>query len=250
MTQLLSGQVAIVTGGNAGIGKAIVQKFVDEGARLAIFGTNKENGLKTITEIQEKHPNCEMKFYSVDVAQTTTVEEAIKQVLEDFGQIDILVNNAGITRDQLLMKMSEEDWDRVLDTNLKSCYNTCKAVSRIMMKARKGRIINVSSVVGLIGNPGQTNYAASKAGMIGFSKALAKELASRKVLVNCIAPGFIETPMTGKLSENQKASAVATIPMGEFGQPEDIAYAACFLASSMANYITGQVITVDGGIAM
>jgi len=250
MRQMLKDQVAIITGGNAGIGKAIAQKFAEEGAHVAIFGTNSETGQNVVTEIEAAYPNSRAQFYQVDVSQTIAVEETIKQVLQDFGQIDILVNNAGITADQLLMKMSENEWDRVLDINLKSCFNTCKAVSRIMMKARKGRIINVSSVVGLMGNPGQTNYAASKAGMIGFTKALAKELASRHINANCIAPGFVQTAMTDKLADNQKTAALATIPMGEFGQVEDIAYAACFLASEMARYMTGQVLTVDGGLVM
>lgn len=250
MKQVLLGEVALITGGNAGIGKAIALKFAEEGANLAIFGTNVENGLKTVAEVKAAYSDCQVNFYMIDVSQTAAVEEGIKQVLQEFGKIDILVNNAGITADNLLMKMPENDWDRVIEVNLKSCYNTCKAVSRSMMKARKGRIINVSSVVGLMGNPGQTNYAASKAGMIGFTKALAKELASRHILVNCIAPGFIETPMTDKISEKQKEIALATIPLGEFGQPEDIAHAACFLASSMANYMTGQVLTVDGGLVM
>lgn len=250
MKQLLANQVAIVTGGNAGIGKAIVFKFAEEGAHLAIFGTNQENGQKTLEEIEKLHPGCKAHFYFVDVSQTALVEEAIKKVLEDFGQIDILVNNAGVTADQLLMKMTESDWDRVLDINLKSCFNTCKAIVRSMMKAKRGRIINISSVVGLTGNPGQTNYAASKAGMIGFSKALAKELASRRILVNCIAPGFIQTNMTDKLTDSQKEGILKAIPMGELGKTDDVANAACFLASSMAEYITGQVITVDGGMVM
>lgn len=250
MKHLLSDQVAIITGGNAGIGKAIALKFAEEGAKVAIFGTNQENGLKTLEEISRLVPNCKAQFYLVDVSQTQTVDESIKKVIEDFGQIDILVNNAGITADQLLMKMSENDWDRVIDINLKSCYNTCKAVVRGMMKAKKGRIINISSVVGLMGNAGQTNYAASKAGMIGFTKALAKELASRQILVNCIAPGFIRTNMTDKLNEVQKEAIVKSIPVGELGNSDDIAYAACFLASEMANYITGQVLTVDGGMVM
>lgn len=250
MKQLLANQVAIVTGGNAGIGKAIVHKFAKEGAHLAIFGTNLENGQRTLEEIAKQQPSCKARFYFVDVSQTALVEESIKKVLEDFGQIDILVNNAGVTADQLLMKMLENDWDRVLDINLKSCFNTCKAIVRTMMKAKKGRIINISSVVGLTGNPGQTNYAASKAGMIGFTKALAKELASRHILANCIAPGFIQTNMTDKLTDNQKEEILKSIPMGTLGKTEDVANAACFLASSMADYITGQVITVDGGMVM
>lgn len=250
MKFLLANQVAIITGGNAGIGKAIAWKFAEEGAQLAIFGTNAEKGQCTIEEICQSFPACKAKFYTVNVAKTQDVEDAINQVIADLGSIDILVNNAGVTSDQLLMKMSEDDWDRVIEVNLKSCYNTCKAVVRGMMKARKGRIINISSVVGLMGNAGQTNYAASKGGMIAFTKSLAKELAARKILVNCIAPGFIDTNMTEKLNETQKEGAVKLIPLGEFGKPEDIADAACFLASPMAAYITGQVLTVDGGMVM
>jgi len=250
MKPLLIGQVAIVTGGNAGIGKAIAFKFAEEGAHVAIFGTNPETGLKTVEEIKAAYPNSQARFYAVNVSQTALVEENIKKVVEDFGRIDILVNNAGVTVDQLLMKMSEEDWDQVLDINLKSCYNTCKAVVRGMMKAKKGRIINISSVVGLNGNPGQTNYAASKAGMIGFTKALAKEVASRGILVNCIAPGFTQTNMTDKLSDGQKEAVLKSIPLGDWGKPSDIANAACFLASEMSSYITGQVLTVDGGLVM
>ncbi len=250
MKNLLLDQVAIVTGGNAGIGKAIALKFAEEGAKVAILGTNDETGAHTIAEMKQLIPSSQVVFYKVDVSQTADVEATIKKVLEDFGKVDILVNNAGITADQLLMKMSEEEWDRVLAVNLKSCYNTCRAVVRSMMKAKKGKIINVSSVVGLIGNPGQANYAASKAGMIGFSKALAKELATRNILVNCIAPGFIQTKMTDTLSEEQKEAILKEIPLGRLGDCMDIANAAWFLASPLSNYMTGQVVTIDGGMAM
>lgn len=250
MKHSLTNQVAVITGGNAGIGKAIALKFAEEGAHLAIFGTNQATGAQALQEIKTTVPDCKAHFYVVDVSQTVAVEEAFKKVTEELGPIDILVNNAGITADQLLMKMSETDWDRVLDINLKSCFNSCKAVVRSMMKAKKGRIINISSVVGLMGNAGQTNYAASKSGMIGFTKALAKELASRNVLVNCVAPGFIRTQMTDKLNEAQKEAILKSIPLGELGNVEDIANAVYFLASSMANYITGQVLTVDGGMVM
>lgn len=250
MNHLLQNQVAVVTGGNAGIGKAIVFKLVEEGAKVAILGTNAETGASTVAEVKQAYPSSQVNFYTVNVAQTSAVEEVIKKIIEDFGQIDILVNNAGVTADQLLMKMSEEDWDRVLSVNLKSCYNTCRAIVRPMMKAKKGKIINISSVVGLIGNPGQTNYAASKAGMIGFSKALAKELASRNILVNCIAPGFIKTKMTDALSDNQKEAILKEIPLGRLGDVNEIANAVWFLASPLSSYMTGQVLTVDGGMVM
>jgi 3-oxoacyl-[acyl-carrier protein] reductase len=250
MKDALKNQVAMVTGGNAGIGKAIVQQFVQEGAKVAIVGTNLENGLNTVAEIKSLYPEANVFFYQFDVSKTGDVEEGVKKIVQDLGPIEILVNNAGVTADQLLMKMSEDDWDRVIGVNLKSCYNTCHAVVRGMMKARKGKIINITSVVGLVGNAGQANYAASKAGIIGFSKALAKELAPRNILVNCIAPGFIKTKMTDTLNENQKEAILNGIPLGHLGEPQDIAYAAWFLASPLANYMTGQVLTVDGGMVM
>lgn len=249
MKQLLTDQVAIVTGGNAGIGKAIALKFAEEGAKVVIFGTNRETGASAVAEIRSQ-TNADVHFVAVDVSQTAAVDEAMKKVVDQFGQIDILVNNAGVTADQLLMKMSEQEWDRVLDINLKSCYNTCRAVVRGMMKAKKGRVINISSVVGLTGNAGQVNYAASKAGMIGFTKALAKELASRGILVNCIAPGFIRTNMTDLLSDAQKEAISKDIPLGYMGEASDIANMAWFLASPLSRYITGQVMTIDGGMVM
>lgn len=250
MNHLLQDQVIIVTGGNAGIGKAISLKLAEEGAHLAIMGTNSETGNETLEEIRKKNSSSLSKFYQVDVSRTLSVEECIKQVLLDFGKVDTLVNNAGITADQLLMKMSEEEWDRVLAVNLKSCFNTCKAIIRSMMKAKKGKIINITSVVGLTGNAGQTNYAASKAGMIGFTKSLAKEVAPRNILVNCIAPGFIQTSMTDKLSQEQKERILNEIPLSRLGDCLDIANAVWFLATPLSNYITGQVLTVDGGMAM
>ncbi|MFI0435170.1 MAG: 3-oxoacyl-ACP reductase FabG [Parachlamydiaceae bacterium] len=250
MNQLLTNQVAIVTGGNAGIGKAIAFKLAEDGAKVAIMGTNSEAGHLTVAEIKEAIPSSDVRFYKVDVSLTSAVDEAVRLVVDQFGKIDLLVNNAGITADQLLMKMSEEDWDRVITVNLKSCYNTCHAVVRPMMKARKGKIINVSSVVGLIGNPGQTNYAASKAGMIGFSKALAKELASRHILVNCVAPGFISTKMTDALTESQKEVIIDQIPLKRLGEASEVAHAVWFLASPLCLYMTGQVITIDGGMVM
>lgn len=246
MYDLLKNQVAIITGGTSGIGKAIAVEFAKQGAKVAIFGTNAERGEQTIQTIgQEK-----AAFYQVNVGNTKDVEEAIKQVQEKQGPVDILINNAGVTRDQLMLKMTEEDWDQVMEINVKSCYNTCKALTRQMLKARKGIIINISSVIGLIGNPGQTNYAASKAAIIGFTKALAKELASRGIRVNCIAPGFIDTKMTEAMTDQQRQATLLSIPMERMGMPIDIANAAVFLASPMASYITGQVLTVDGGMVM
>ncbi len=246
MQELLKNQVAIITGGTSGIGKAIALEFARQGAKLAIFGTNPERGEQVIQEIGSE----KAAFYQVNVGKTKEVEEAIKLVQEQQGPIDILINNAGITRDQLMLKMTEEDWDHVMEVNVKSCYNTCKALTRPMLKARKGVIINISSVIGLVGNIGQANYAASKAAIIGFTKALAKELASRNIRVNCIAPGFIDTKMTDAMTEQQRQVTLSTIPMERIGTPNDIAQAAVFLASSMASYITGQVLTVDGGMVM
>jgi 3-oxoacyl-[acyl-carrier protein] reductase len=248
MNHLLKGQVAIVTGGNAGIGKAISTKFAEQGAHLFIFGTNSERGQETIREIQQLTGNETAEFFQVDVSNTADVDTAIKKIIEKTGRVDVLVNNAGITRDQLMMKMTEEDWDRVFAVNVKSCYNTCQSLIRSMMKARRGKIINMSSVIGLTGNIGQVNYAASKAAIIGFTKALAKEVASRNICVNCIAPGFIDTPMTGVLSEEQKKGILAQIPLGRMGSPLDIANAVLFLASGLADYVTGQVLIVDGGM--
>lgn len=248
MEQLLKDEIALITGGTAGIGKAIALKFAEHGAKVVIFGTNADRGNAVVEEVRQLTGEDLAAFYQVDVAKIQSVDEAIKNVLETFGRVDILINNAGITRDQLLMKMSEEEWDQVLDTNLKSCYHTCHAIVRPMMKARKGKIINISSVVGLIGNSGQVNYAASKAGMIGFTKALAKEIAARGICVNCIAPGFIASSMTDVLTQDQKTALLAKIPMGRMGEAVEIANAALFLASSLANYVTGQVLTVDGGM--
>jgi 3-oxoacyl-[acyl-carrier protein] reductase len=250
MDKLLQNKCAIVTGGTAGIGKAIALKFAEQGAKVIIFGTHKERGAQAVAEIKQTTGNDLGTFYAVNVANKAEVEQVIKQILETHPQIDILVNNAGITRDTLLMKMTEKDWDDVMAINVKSCYNTSHALVRSMMKARQGKIINISSVVGLTGNAGQTNYAASKAAIIGFTKALAKEVASRNINVNCIAPGFIETGMTEILNTAKKDAALAGIPLGRMGTPTEIAHTALFLASSMADYITGQVITIDGGMVM
>lgn len=246
----LENQVALVTGGTAGIGKGIALKLASEGARIAIFGRNAERGQAVIEEINSQFGSDRAAFYQVDVSKKENVSEAIKGVVNDFEQVNILVNNAGVTRDQLLMRMSESDWDEVMDINVKSCYNLSHALVRPMMKARKGKIINISSVVGLTGNMGQANYAASKAAIIGFTKALAKELAARGICVNCVAPGFIKTQMTDILNEQQQESTLSQIPMGRMGSPEDIANAVLFLSCPESDYITGQVLTVDGGMVM
>lgn len=250
MNKLLKDQTALITGGTAGIGKAIALRFAEAGANVAIFGTNNERGNQVVAEIRQITNSDNAMFVAVDVADTKQVEEAIKQVTGRFSHIDILVNNAGITKDQLLMKMTEADWDDVMNVNVKSCYNTSKALVRSLMKARKGKIINMSSIVGLTGNAGQANYAASKAAIIGFTKALAKELAPRNICVNCIAPGFITTPMTDALNEEQRKAVLSRVPLGRMGDPQEIAHAALFLASSLSDYITGQVLVVDGGMTM
>lgn len=246
----LDQQVALVTGGTAGIGKSIALKLASEGARIAIFGRNGERGLAVAEEINKEYGSDRARFYEVDVSLKENVAEAINAVIRDFQQVDILVNNAGVTRDQLIMRMSEEEWDEVMDVNVKSCYNLTNALVRAMLKARRGKIINISSVVGLTGNAGQTNYAASKAAIIGFTKALAKELATRGICVNCIAPGFIKTQMTDILSDQQQDAILSQIPMKRLGTTEDIANAALFLSCPESDYITGQVLTVDGGMVM
>jgi len=250
MHDTLQGQVAIVTGATAGIGKAIALAFAKNGATVFAIGTNQERGAQVAQEAKELTGRDSILFLQADISDKTQVDQLMQNCLTQYGKIDILVNNAGITRDGLFMKMSEEDWDKVLDVNLKSCFYTCQAVIRPMMKARTGRIINVSSVVGLIGNPGQTNYAASKAGMIGFSKSLAKEIASRNITVNCIAPGFIDTQMTDFLQGDKREALLNSIPMKRMGTPEDVAACALFLASPDCGYMTGQVLTVDGGLVM
>jgi 3-oxoacyl-[acyl-carrier protein] reductase len=249
---LLKGKVALVTGGTAGIGKEIASLFAEQGAHVIILGTNAERSAQALQEIEARKadPAQKISAHLVNVSHYKEVEETIEKLLKEFGKIDILVNNAGITRDNLLMKMSEEDWDQVLSVNLKSVFNTCKALTRPMMKARSGSVINITSVIGLTGNAGQANYAASKAGMIGFTKSLAKELASRGIRANCIAPGYIETSMTDVLPPQVKEAIIAKVPLSRIGHPRDIAQAALFLASDQASYITGQVLTVDGGMVI
>lgn len=250
--QLLKGKVALITGGTAGIGKAIACLYAQHGADVVILGTNQERSEQALKEIEasKAEPQQKAACYLVNVSKLKEVDETVEKILKDWGKIDILVNNAGITRDNLLMRMNEEDWDLVIDVNLKSVYNTCRALARPMMKAKGGTIINIASVIGLTGNAGQVNYAASKSGMIGFTKSLAKELASRGVRANCVAPGYIETQMTDGLPAPVKEAILTKIPMSRIGQPRDIAHAALFLASDLASYITGQVITVDGGMVM
>jgi len=247
---LLEGKYALITGGTSGLGKQIALTFAQEGAHVAIIGTNQQRGKEMVLSIQAARNSSDQQvwFEPVDVSKKAQVNDAVDRLLGAWGGIDILVNCAGITRDKLFMRMGEDDWDQVIDTNLKSVYNLCHSLVRPMMKRRSGKIINVSSVIGLTGNPGQVNYAASKLGMVGFTRSLAKELAPRNINVNCIAPGFFETPMTDSLTEEQKERIINKIPMGRLGDPKEIAHAAVFLASDKSNYITGQVLTVDGGM--
>src|SRR5438046_1206277 len=240
-------QAAIVTGAGRGIGHAIAVRLASEGARVASVSRSDENAKRTADELNSLRADS-AKHYAVDVADHAAVQKIGAQILEHFMKIDILVNNAGVTRDGLAMRMSVENWDAVVNTNLRGAFNFTQAIVRAMTKQRSGRIINISSVIGLIGNAGQTNYAASKAGLIGFTKSLAKELASRNITVNAVAPGFITTDMTADLSDEIKKNIHSKIPLGRTGMPEEIASAVAFLASAEANYITGQVLCVDGGI--
>ncbi len=245
----LTGQVAVVTGATRGIGNAIARRLADEGANLALIGTRQETADAAAAAIAQD-TKVQAKGYAVDVSDFAKVNEVISRIIADFGRLDILVNNAGITKDNLLMRMREEEWDAVLAVNLKGAFNCLKAASRTMLKAHYGRIVNIASIVGLSGNAGQCNYAASKAGLVGFSKSLARELASRDITVNVIAPGFIDTDMTAALPQATREALCTQIPMGRCGKPEDVANAVCFLASPAAAYITGQVLCVDGGLAM
>ena len=246
---MLSGKTAVVTGAGRGIGRAIALALGAQGAHVIVnYNGSEEAALETVCAITEKGGSAEtMKFNVADYKETS---EAIAEIIQKHGKLDILVNNAGITKDGLMMRMSEEDFDAVIGTNLKGAFSTCKAVSRQMIKQRSGRVINISSVSGVLGNAGQANYASAKAGLIGLTKSMARELALRGVTVNAVAPGFIETDMTKVLSEQVKEAAVKQIPMGNFGKPEDVAELVLFLASDKAKYITGQVICVDGGMAM
>lgn len=250
MLNLLKDKIALITGGTAGIGREIALTYARQGATVLTIGTHQERGAKITEELNALSLNKKAKFYLADVSNTEQVHQTVEEILKDYEKVDILVNNAGITRDCLLMKMKAEDWDAVMDVNVKSCYNMCHALIRSMMKTRTGSIINMSSIVGLIGNVGQVNYAASKAAIIGFTKALAKEVASRNIRVNCICPGFIDTNMTKELNETHQKALLEKIPLGRFGETKDIAHAALFLASELATYITGQTVVVDGGMAI
>lgn len=241
-------KVALITGGTRGIGKAIAKKFAENGYALVINYVSENTDLEKLKkDINSKN---EILFVRANVGDFTSCEELIKKAIEKFGKIDILVNNAGITRDNLIMRMKEEDFDKVIDTNLKGTFNVTKNVIPYMMKKRSGKIVNISSVVGVSGNAGQCNYAASKAGIIGFTKSLAKEVASRNILVNAVAPGFIETNMTDVLKDEIKENIAKNIPLKRMGNSKDVANLVNFLASNESSYITGQVINVDGGMLM
>ena len=246
---MLDGKIAVVTGASRGIGRAIALELASRGAFVVVnYNGSKDRAEEVKKEIEAAGGKAEV--YQCNVSDFEKCQAFIQDVIKTYGRLDILVNNAGITRDGLLMKMSEADFDSVIETNLKGTFNTIRFASRQMLKQRSGRIINMSSVVGIAGNAGQANYASSKAGVIGLTKAVARELASRGITVNAIAPGFIETEMTAVLSDAVKEASVAQIPLGRFGKPEDIAKTAAFLASDDAGYITGQVIQVDGGMAI
>jgi len=245
----LKGKTAIVTGGSRGIGRAIALALAGRGANVAVnYTENKDAADRVVAEI-EALGGAAMTV-KADVSDARQVENLVKEVLNRFDRIDILINNAGITRDNLLIRMSEKEFDEVLGTNLKGAFNCTKAVSRVMIKQKSGKIINISSVVGIIGNAGQSNYAAAKAGLIGFTKSAAKELAKRGITVNAVAPGFIETEMTSLLPEKVKESFISSIPLERPGTPEDVANAVLFLSSEYSDYITGQVLNIDGGMVM
>jgi 3-oxoacyl-[acyl-carrier protein] reductase len=246
---LLDGKTALVTGASRGIGRAIALRLAAEGASVAInYAGNTAKAEETKAAIEAAGGKAAL--FQADVSDSAQVEQMVAAVTEAFGTIDILVNNAGITRDGLLMRMKEEDFDAVLDTNLKGIFHVTKAVSKLMMKKRAGRIVNMASVVGIMGNAGQTNYAAAKAGVIGFTKSVAREFAARGITVNAVAPGFIATDMTAAMPEKAKEATLAAIPLRRMGEPEDVANAVAFLVSDQASYITGQVVKVDGGMVM
>ena len=246
---MLKGKCAVITGASRGIGKCIATKFAKEGANVVInYRNNEEEALKVKQELEDL--GSQVLVVKADVSELEQAENLIKEAKKEFGRVDILVNNAGITKDNLIIRMKEEDFDSVIKTNLKGAFNCLKAVTPIMLKQKYGKIVNMASVVGVVGNPGQVNYCASKAGLIGMTKSLAKEIGSRNITVNAIAPGFIDTDMTKILSDDQKKKILSQIPLNKFGNVEDIANVALFLGSENSNYITGQVIHVDGGMAM
>ena len=244
----LTNKVAIITGASQGIGKGMAETFSKAGAHIACVSRNKDN-LKSVADSLIKNGGA-ASFYTCDVSSLDAFQNTIKEIVENHGSVDILVNNAGVCKDKLIMRMSEDDWNKVININLNGAFNGIKAVSQIMIKQRAGRIINISSIVGLIGNPGQANYAASKAGLIGLSKSAAKELAPRGITVNAIAPGYIATDMTDQITDQAEENLITKIPLGRIGSPSDIAASALFLASDEAGYITGQTLTVDGGMVM
>lgn len=246
---LLDGKIALVTGGSRGIGRAIALRLAEEGAKVAINYADNQTAAEEVKAIIEQHGGTAM-IVQTDVSDSTAAAEMVARVHEELGGLDILVNNAGITRDTLLVRMKDEDFDAVINTNLKGIYACTKAAAKFMTKQRSGRIVNLSSVVGEIGNIGQTNYAAAKAGVIGFSKAAAKEFAARHVTVNVVAPGFIDTDMTAVLKDSIREKLIEGIPLGALGKPEHVADAVLFLVSDAASYITGQVLNVDGGMVM
>ena len=242
----LEGKVAVITGGSRGIGRAIAMRLSAEGAKVAICGRNLAAAEEVVAEIEAA--GATGMAVAADVSRESEADALIHASIKRFGRLDILVNNAGITRDGLLVRMKEEDWDAVLDVNLKGAFFTTRAALRPMLRARGGRIVNISSIAGTMGIPGQANYSAAKAGLIGFTKAVAKEVASRSITVNAVAPGFIETEMTAVLSEDRKKIYLSQIPLGRFGDPTEVAALVSFLVSEAAGYITGQVITIDGGL--
>lgn len=244
----LQGEIALVTGASRGIGKAIAEALVSQGATVIGTATS-DKGAQSISDYLAA-AGATGKGMMLNVTDADSIKEVLASITEEFGAVSILVNNAGITRDNLLMMMKDDQWNDIIDTNLSSIFRLSKAVLRPMMKARKGRIINIASVVGLTGNPGQTNYSAAKAGIIGFSKSLAREIGSRNITVNTVAPGFIDTDMTKALPEEQREALIKQIPLNQLGQPEDIANAVAFLASPQASYITGETINVNGGMYM
>lgn len=244
----LKGKIAMVTGSGRGIGRRIALEMAGCGADVAVLDIDEQSASSVSGELSAL--GVRSRAFRCDVSDSAEVEKVVEEVLRDFGRIDILVNNAGITRDTLLLRMKEEEWDLVLRVNLKSAFNCTKAVARHMLKQKSGRIINISSVIGLMGNAGQANYAASKAGLLGFTRSVARELASRGITVNAVAPGFIQTEMTAVLPEEVKKRLMEQVPLGSLGLPEDVAVTVAFLASDKARYITGQVINVDGGMVM
>ena len=245
--KLLENKIALITGGSRGIGEAIAKRFAEQGASVAFtYHSSAERAQKIEAELKAMGVNA--KAYQSDASSYAAAEELVKSVLEDFGKVDVLINNAGITKDNLMLRMNEEQWDRVIETNLKSVFNLTKHILRPMLKARSGSIINMSSVVGVFGNAGQANYAASKAGILGFTKSIAKEVGSRSIRCNAVAPGFIETDMTEELDEKTKAAFLASIPMKRLGAADEVADVCVFLASDMSKYVSGQTISVCGAL--